>query len=160
MLQSSTEGLVAFGSFRLDRRTGELCRVEEDISSPIPVGRRALDVLGALIDGGGRLVTKQEIMDAAWPNLAVEDSNLTVQISALRRALDGGAEPSCIQTVPGRGYRFVLPVSVLGDEAAPDVASVCSWWPACTSRRPAASWPTPVGSAPIGIRPISRPSGA
>jgi len=65
MLQGSTEGLVAFGSFRLDRRTGELCRVEGDISSPIPVGRRALDVLGALIDGGGRLVTKQEIMDPA-----------------------------------------------------------------------------------------------
>jgi DNA-binding winged helix-turn-helix (wHTH) protein/TolB-like protein len=123
MLQSSTEGLVAFGSFRLDRRTGELCRVEGDISSPIPVGRRALDVLGALIDGGGRLVTKQAIMEAAWPNLTVEDSNLTVQISALRRALDGGAEPSCIQTVPGRGYRFVLPVRPVVDEAAPDVAS-------------------------------------
>ncbi|HST75543.1 MAG TPA: winged helix-turn-helix domain-containing protein, partial [Acetobacteraceae bacterium] len=108
----------------LDRRTGELCRVEGDISSPIPVGRRALDVLGALIDGGGRLVTKQEIMDAAWPNLAVEDSNLTVQISALRRALDGGAEPSCIQTVPGRGHRFALPASVATDEAASDAASV------------------------------------
>ncbi|MBN9559871.1 MAG: winged helix-turn-helix domain-containing protein [Alphaproteobacteria bacterium] len=124
MLQRSAEGLVAFGSFRLDRRTGELCRVDGERFSPVPLGRRALDVLGALIDGDGRLVTKQEIMDAAWPNLTVEDSNLTVQISGLRRALDGGAEPSCIQTVPGRGYRFALPVSAVTDEAAPQVASI------------------------------------
>src|SRR5260370_1095336 len=50
---------------------------------------------------------QSEIMDAVWPNTAVEESNLTVQISALRRALDGGGSgASYIQTVPGRGYRF------------------------------------------------------
>ncbi|MBN9562722.1 MAG: winged helix-turn-helix domain-containing protein [Alphaproteobacteria bacterium] len=114
---------MAFGTFRLNRRTGELCRLDGDLSTPVPLGRRALDVLGALTDGGGYLVTKQEIMDAVWPNLTVEENNLTVQISALRRALDGGTEPSCIQTVPGYGYRFALPISVTADEAVPEVES-------------------------------------
>ena len=51
-------------------------------------------------------------MDAVWPGLAVEEGNLTVQISALRKTLDQGrAEGSCIQTVPGRGYRFRSPVT-------------------------------------------------
>jgi hypothetical protein len=51
-------------------------------------------------------------MDAVWPNAAVEESNLTVQISALRRALDADRSgASSIQTVPGRGYRFALPVT-------------------------------------------------
>ena len=60
----------------------------------------------------GDLISKAEIMHAVWPETVVEDNNLTVQISALRRVLDQGrAGGSCIQTVPGRGYRFVPSVS-------------------------------------------------
>ena len=58
-------------------------------------------------------------MSAAWPETVVEDNNLTVQISALRRVLDQDrAEGSCIQTVPGRGYRFIAPVTRVGAEAS------------------------------------------
>ena len=60
-------------------------------------------------------------MEAVWPDTAVEESNLTVQISSLRRVLDHNrAQGSCIQTVAGRGYRFIAPVE-RADAAAPSV---------------------------------------
>ena len=110
--------VFAFGQFRLDRRGGGLFRCAAG-SNPAPVnlGSRALDVLGVLIERHGDLVSKDEIMAAVWPGTAVEEANLTVHISALRRVLDGDrTEGSCIQTVPGRGYRFVVPV-LRGEEA-------------------------------------------
>src|SRR5207244_7831118 len=74
----------------------------------VAVGSRALEVLSVLIERAGDLVPKEEIMNAVWPETTVEDANLTVQISALRRVLDlGRSEGSCIQTVAMRGYRFV-----------------------------------------------------
>jgi adenylate cyclase len=72
------------------------------------VGRRAVAVLGALLQRPGVPVSKDALMQAAWPRLAVEESNLTVQIAALRRVL--GEEPGAdrwIETLPRRGYRFV-----------------------------------------------------
>src|SRR5262249_9772764 len=61
---------------------------------------------------GGDLVSKDEIMAAVWPGTVVGDNNLTVQISALRHVLDPAPpEGSWIQTVAGRGYRFVAPVT-------------------------------------------------
>jgi hypothetical protein len=69
-------------------------------------------VLGILIARQGDLISKEEIMQTVWPRTVVEDNNLTVQISALRRVLDQGrAEGSCIQTIAGRGYRFVAAVT-------------------------------------------------
>jgi adenylate cyclase len=110
--------LVRFSGFRFDRRRGCLFRKAEDGAlTAVAIGSRALDVLGLLIDRHGDLVSKDEIMDAVWPGV-VEGANVTVQISALRRVLDEGrSEPSLIQTVPGRGYRFVAPVT--GCEAEP-----------------------------------------
>jgi class 3 adenylate cyclase/predicted ATPase len=65
-----------------------------------------------LVEQQGKLVGKGEIIAAVWPGMRVEDSNLTVQISALHRILDRGqAEGSCIQTVAGRGYRFIAPLT-------------------------------------------------
>src|SRR5262249_35275215 len=59
-------------------------------------------------------------MAAAWPGVVVEDNNLTIQIASLRRVLDrDGAQGSCIQTVPGRGYRFVLPVTRVEPATSP-----------------------------------------
>ena len=102
-----------FGEFLLDRDAGGLFRLDEDgISVPLSLGSRALDVLTILVEHRGQLVSKQAIMDAVWPDTAVEENNLTVQISALRRLLDEGrAGGSYIQTVPGRGYRLVVPVT-------------------------------------------------
>jgi len=72
-----------------------------------------------LIEHHGEVLSKAEIMAAVWPNMAVEDGNLTLQISALRRVLDHGrAAGSCIQTVARRGYRFAAAVTRIEEEAA------------------------------------------
>ena len=69
---------------------------------PAPVGARAFDVLIALIDHRDRVVSKSELFDMVWPGLVVEENNLHVQISTLRKVL--GAQ--CVATIPGRGFRF------------------------------------------------------
>jgi TolB-like protein/DNA-binding winged helix-turn-helix (wHTH) protein len=122
---SSTESSL-FEGFRLDRRAGVLFRRDErGVFAPMAIGSRALDILGVLVERPGDLVSRAEIMEAVWPGTAVEDSNLNVQVAALRRILDDGrAEGSCIQTVPGRGYRFVAPVTRVERAASP--ASVLS----------------------------------
>ena len=110
-----------FEGFRLDRRGGVLYRRDEHgVFAPIAIGGRALDILGALVERPGDLVSRDEIIEAVWPGTTVEDSNLNVQIAALRRILDDGrAESSCIQTVSGRGYRFVAPVTRVEPAAPP-----------------------------------------
>jgi predicted ATPase/DNA-binding winged helix-turn-helix (wHTH) protein len=70
-----------------------------------PVGARAFDLLVALIERRERLATKNELLDAVWPEEAVEENNLVVQVGNLRKLLGGQA----IATIPGRGYRFTLP---------------------------------------------------
>jgi DNA-binding winged helix-turn-helix (wHTH) protein/tetratricopeptide (TPR) repeat protein len=97
-----------FGPFRLDADAEILFRGSE----PLPVGKRGVALLRALVDRAGAPVSKDTLIDAAWSGLAVEESNLTVQIGALRRAL--GVEPGgdkWIETLPRRGYRFVGPVA-------------------------------------------------
>src|ERR1700739_73162 len=116
---SSTD-IFLFGGFRLDRR-GLFRRDEGSALAPVEIGSRALDVLSVLLERPGDLLTRDEIMAAAWPGTVVEDNNLTVQISTLRRILDQDrAQGSCIQTVPGRGYRFIAPVT----RVAPAASSV------------------------------------
>jgi TolB-like protein/DNA-binding winged helix-turn-helix (wHTH) protein len=106
---SSTD-IFLFEGFRLDRR-GLFRRDEDAALAPIEIGSRALDVLRVLLERPADLFSRDEIMTAAWPGTVVEDNNLTVQISTLRRVLDQDcAQGSFIQTVPGRGYRFVAPV--------------------------------------------------
>jgi formylglycine-generating enzyme required for sulfatase activity/DNA-binding winged helix-turn-helix (wHTH) protein len=106
---------LAFDNFRFNLQSRELLRVSnEGPTTAIPLGSRSADLLALFVQRPGDLLTKSEIMDAVWPNAAMEESNLTVQVSALRRAIDtgrGGA--SSIQTVAGRGYRFTLPVTSL-----------------------------------------------
>jgi adenylate cyclase len=117
----SSTHIWLFGEFRLDRRLGVLFRRDErGIFAPLPMGSRALDILGVLIERPGELVSRAEIISAVWPGTAVEDSNLDVQIAALRRVLDERrTEGSCIQTIRGRGYRFTAPVT----QVAADVAT-------------------------------------
>jgi len=121
---SSTESSL-FEGFRLDWRAGVLFRRDErGVFAPMAIGSRALDILGVLVERPGDLVSRAEIIEAVWPGTTVEDSNLNVQIAALRRILDQNREGSCIQTVPGRGYRFVAPVTRVERAASP--ASVLS----------------------------------
>jgi TolB-like protein len=111
-----------FGPFRLDADAGILFRGAE----PTMVGRRAVALLRLLLERAPTPVSKDALIEAAWPGLAIEDSNLTVQIAALRRVLegtDGGA--NWIETLPRRGYRYIGP-STAGPssaDASPPAAS-------------------------------------
>jgi adenylate cyclase len=120
----ATSDIFLFEGFRLDRR-GLSRRDERGVSVPVVIGSRAIDVLRVLIEGDGNLVSKDEIMAAVWPGTVVEDNNLTVQISALRRILDRGrSEGSCIQTVGGRGYCVVATVARHAADAGSRSAAV------------------------------------
>jgi adenylate cyclase len=114
---------LAFEGWHFDRQARLLYRQDAiGTRTPVLIGSRAQDILTLLLEQPGTLVSKDAIMEAVWPNTAVEANNLNVQVAALRRVLDrdrSGA--SCIQTVSGRGYRFVAAVTRL-DEA--EVGSV------------------------------------
>ncbi|MEX3940510.1 winged helix-turn-helix domain-containing protein [Paraburkholderia sp. BR10937] len=110
-----------FGSFELIPAQ----RMLFNGGSAVRVGNRALEILVALVERGGELVTKQELMARAWPNTVVEESNLKVQIAALRKALgEGPHDQRYLTTVVGRGYRFVAPVKRA--LSAPDEAHGCA----------------------------------
>ena len=132
----STPDVILFEQFRFDRHGGVLSRRTADGEFlPVSLGSRALAVLGVLVERAGDLVSKDEIMRAVWPGTAVEDANLTMQISALRRALDsdwGGN--SCILTVPGRGYRFLPKVRGPADPIEVPAAAIAP-------PRPGRRWP-------------------
>jgi predicted ATPase/DNA-binding winged helix-turn-helix (wHTH) protein len=76
---------------------------------PAKIGARAFDVLLALLERRDRVVPKRELMDVVWPRLVVEENNLLVQMVTLRKMLG----PQAIATIPGRGYRFAMPVEVV-----------------------------------------------
>ena len=83
----------------------------------VPLGVRALEILIALLERRGELVSKQDLMARVWPKVFVDPSNLTINMSALRRALrDGRDGLRFIVNIPGRGYRFVASVDVSGDD--------------------------------------------
>jgi pentatricopeptide repeat protein len=116
----SSAHIWLFGEFRLDRRIGVLFRRDErGTFVPLAMGSRALDILGVLVERSGELVSRAEIISAVWAGTTVEDSNLDVQIAALRRVLDERrTEGSCILTIRGRGYRFTAPVSKVATDVA------------------------------------------
>lgn len=100
---------ISFGAFRL--LPTQFLLLEGD--KPVSLGSRALQILVALIERAGELVTKEELMDLVWPNVFVEPANLTVHISTLRRVLRDGREGNrFIINIPGRGYRFVASVQI------------------------------------------------
>ena len=104
---------VCFGPFRL--LAAQFLLLEGD--RPVCLGSRALEILIALLERRGELVSKRDLMARVWPNVFVEPANLTVHMSALRRALrDGRDGHRFIVNIPGRGYCFVAPVSVPGHE--------------------------------------------
>jgi pentatricopeptide repeat protein len=114
-------GVFQFEDFRLDRQSRVLLRRDEaGAFVPMAVGSRALEVLDVLLDRAGNLVLRDELMAAVWPATAVEDTNLNMQIAAIRRILDEARTGrSCIQTIPGRGYRFAVPVTrIVADTSA------------------------------------------
>src|ERR1700679_347880 len=101
-----------FGPFRLDADAEILFCVDE----PVGLGQRAVALLRLLLERAGAPVSKEALIEAAWPGLAIEDSNLTVQIAALRRVFAEAAEGAAwIETLPRRGYRYVGPLVAAAD---------------------------------------------
>ncbi len=86
---------------------------------PVALGQRAFDLLQILVERRERLVPKGELLDLVWPDLVVEENNLQVQISNLRKVLGTHA----IATIPGRGYRFTVPVDGANVES-PAIAKI------------------------------------
>jgi DNA-binding winged helix-turn-helix (wHTH) protein len=109
----ATPHRISFGPFCL-LPTQFLLR-EGDKS--VPIGSRALEILVALLERRGELVSNQDLMVRVWPNVSVVANNLTVHMSALRRALRDGRDGNrFIVNIPGRGYCFVASVDVSGHE--------------------------------------------
>ena len=98
---------LSFGPFSLFVGSRLLKRADETI----PLGGRALDVLIALTERAGEVVSYSELISLAWPSVTVDEANLRVQIAALRKALGEEKEARYISNVAGRGYCFVAPVS-------------------------------------------------
>lgn len=99
---------ILFGPFCLLPEQRLLLQADK----PVSLGSRALDILIALVERRGDLVSKGELMARVWPDTLVVDSNLSVHIAALRRVLqDGHAGNRYMVNIPGRGYRFVAPVT-------------------------------------------------
>jgi len=101
--------VISFGPFRL--LTEQRMLLEGD--KPVRLGSRAFDILAALVERAGEVVGKEELMARAWPQTFVEEANLKIQVSALRRALgDGQGGNRYIVTVIGQGYNFVAPLRI------------------------------------------------
>jgi DNA-binding winged helix-turn-helix (wHTH) protein len=108
---ATADAALEFGRFRVLLRQRQL--LADGI--PVELGTRAFDLLLALLEADGSLLTKKELLGRVWPGIVVSEENLKVQVSALRKAL--GADREVIRTEFGRGYRFT---GVLCSDAAAD----------------------------------------
>jgi TolB-like protein len=143
-----------FGPFRLDLERRTLWRD----GGFVALGGRAMDILCVLVAERGNLVTKDELIARVWPGIVVEENNLHVQISALRKALgeDTGGQ-RYVLTVPGRGYRFASEREERGPAVGSDIAE--------EKRRPgppedvSATVPPLSNKASIAVLPFQNMSG-
>src|SRR5437899_10699602 len=100
---------ISFGPYRLVAAQ----RLLLEGNKPVRLGSRAFDVLAALVERAGEVVGKEELIARAWPATFVEEANLKIQVSALRRALgDGQGDHRFVVTVVGRGSNFVAPIGI------------------------------------------------
>jgi predicted ATPase/DNA-binding winged helix-turn-helix (wHTH) protein len=111
--------VVSFGPFRLYPAQRLLKKTDESIQ----LGGRALEILIALVERAGEVVTHRELISRAWPDVTVDDANLRVHIAGLRKALGDGQEGvRYLANVPGRGYCFVAHVTRLAGGPPPQTA--------------------------------------
>lgn len=105
--------LYEFGPFRFDVQRRRLLQASE----PVAVQPKALDLLAVMLERRGQELEKDVLMELLWPGMTVEESNQTVTMSVLRKALGERAqEPRYVLTLPGRGYRFVCDVREVAEE--------------------------------------------
>ena len=99
--------IYRFNQFELDTDHRCLLRGGEHV----PLSAKGFDLLCQLVENGGKVLTKDELLESVWPGQFVEENNLSVQVSALRKLLsDGSGSQQYISTISGRGYSFVAPV--------------------------------------------------
>ncbi|HEY4473221.1 MAG TPA: winged helix-turn-helix domain-containing protein, partial [Stellaceae bacterium] len=134
---SETPAIIEFGHFRIVPHRRELL-VD---GRPIHLGGRTFDVLMALIEGQGAVVSKDALMQRVWPNRIIDEKNLHAQISALRNAL--GADRNLIRTISGRGYQFTGEVRTVAE--SPHTQAVAGTAvPVPAAPRPLTNLPEPV----------------
>src|SRR5262245_46929940 len=124
---------LVFGPFWLDRRDERLWRGSEAISL-LP---KTFAVLCCLVTQAGQLVTKEALLEAVWPETAVSEAVITVAMRTLRQVLgDQARTPRFIETVHGRGYRFIAPVRTLVAPDGPGMAEAPHRVPSSMFSRP------------------------
>ena len=116
-----TDKKITFAEFELDTVHRRLLREGETVA----LHAKAFDLLAFLIANKGRVVSKDEILEAVWAEQFVEESNLVVQISILRKALgETKNEPRFLVTVPGKGYKFAAETAENGFLIAPTLGQI------------------------------------
>ncbi len=135
-----------FGPFVMDPAERLLLREGQ----PVRLRAKAFDTLAVLVEHAGRIVTKDDLLRSVWHGQFVEENNLSQSISLVRRALGRRAGSTYVETVPGRGYRFAMPV--VDQWNTPTEPSSPS--------KPAASGLKPDTPAALPIPQIERPGGA
>mgnify|MGYP003297872057 CR=1 FL=1 len=119
-MKDPADKTYGFGPFVLDARRRLLLRDGD----PVQLTPKALDLLVALVERRGRVVEKDELLRVVWPDQFVEEANLSVNMSALRKALgERASENQFVATVPRRGYRFVADM-ILNPQARAIIRSV------------------------------------
>ena len=115
MIELSESRIYEFEEFRLETKSHRLLRRET--SELVPLTPKAVDLLIVLVQNGGAVLTKEELLDAIWGDSFVEEANLSQTIFVLRKALgDNSKEPRFILTAPNRGYQFIAPVREYNSE--------------------------------------------
>jgi len=101
-----------FGDYELDAARRRLSRDGVDL----PLNPKAFDLLVELVRSSGKVVSKDELLERVWPGQFVEENNLSVHVSALRKLLGNGSAAKFIATIPGKGYSFVAPLDYPADD--------------------------------------------
>src|SRR5918995_3118342 len=117
--------IYRFGSFTLD--VGDRSLKRNDVA--IPLTPKTFDLLVTFVENAGRLVEKDSLLRSVWPDVAVEEGNLTKGVFSLRQILEEEGGHRYIETVPKRGYRFVAPI-IAGASQQPAAAEAAPASPA------------------------------
>jgi len=148
MGMSDRPGLYQFAAFCLDIPERRLTLHGQ----PVPLPDKSFEVLHLLVQNAGKLVGKDELLGKLWPDAFVEESNLAKHISILRKALEDGARgKDYIETVPKRGYRFLVPVAALQSSPKPPVE-------ASNGHSSFAPAPSLAGPPPVPATELSHPA--
>lgn len=107
LTQATERGSYVFGEYRLDPQECRLWRA----TSPVPLPPKTFDLLLVLVENAGQLLEKETLLRAVWPDTFVEEGNLSVYVSALRKIFGKVGDRDYIETIPKRGYRFNVPVT-------------------------------------------------